>query len=280
MPTPTDYSKWDAIGADSDDEATASSDPSHASKLTEQQYIMLLLTTWLSEAVPDLSDAEAAHLVRFVALQDRQKSDATQTRATIVDLVDGTKQTELKQDALLDLCLLAKERQEGTAEDSKEGSDVQAHAAASRVLMLATGALNTLGACRSETSARKFFDKLAADEASSNRLDEIDDRAGSARAGQLAAKYQTFGFATDALRVWSKEGGGMEFNDPGPAGRAHAATAAKVQAALPPPFSVKRAAWRLARGMSRHVLLVCGGLLIRYLLSLWRAWGDNDSREL
>lgn len=146
--TPLDYSRFDKLATElnSDDEDCDDTkfvkDMQRKSQLLAQHDAMFLLVGWTAKAIPKLSDVETTRLVRFVATCDKAVTIDKVKRFTGIAEFYRTECSFNKpdQDALLRLCHFA-QRRVGDAKDANE------RLAASRVLLLAMGALNTLSCC-------------------------------------------------------------------------------------------------------------------------------------
>jgi hypothetical protein len=151
------YSKWDSIDCSDDEvddtdnaEAIARKDPKSAGVLLAQHEAMMRLVGWLSEAAPDLPDPEMAHVVRFIATQDKVVCpDSVKRHAAVAKFMTeepcpGGGVWVPPVEALVALAHLAERR------TNADGIEADEKIAGGRVLLLVMGALNTLQACEVE----------------------------------------------------------------------------------------------------------------------------------
>ena len=184
------YDKWNSIGDDDSDvedletpEAIAKKHPETAGKMLAQHEAMMRLVGWIAEGVPELPDKEMAHLVRFVATQDKVICpDSVKRHAAIAKFLmeepgpDGAAWTP-PMSALIKLCHYA-ERQ-----TNADGVNAEDRTAMSRTLILAMSALNTLGAAKEEGGIHKLCAALE-----------------NEPSGALAKRYEQFVYARDLVR--------------------------------------------------------------------------------
>ena len=255
-----DYRRWENladIDEDEDDRATAANNPSQASKLFEQNHSMVLATSLLWEAAPHLTDDESVLLIRFIATQDRGSAKSNVGCADAICGMLESKATPLPRSALVDLCLLVKERLDAAKDDKA------VRAAMGRVLMLVTGALNTVAACDScKGGAPAFFALL--------------DREPT---GAVAARYEGYGFAKECLDAWTTAGGKanatMGKANPAAADLGSASGAAEAGGLAESPW------WKIARTTGRQLLLIGAVYVFKQLYGWFQSNGEGaDRREL
>ena len=145
--TPMNYAKFDKIAADlnSDDEDIDDdtvSNMQRKSQLLAQHDAMFLLVGWINRACPKMADLALTKLVRYCAATDKVVQPDKKKRFEAISKLLGEvgAMEEADHDALLRLCHFVQRR----VGDSKDAAE---RLAASRLLLLSMGALNTLGCC-------------------------------------------------------------------------------------------------------------------------------------
>ena len=183
------YDKWNNIGDDSDDEdantpeAIAKKHPETAGKMLAQHEAMMRLVGWIAESVPELPDKDMAHLVRFIATQDKVICpDSVKRHVAIAKFLteepapDGAAWTP-PMSALIKLCHYAEKQ------TNADGVSAEDRTAFSRTLILAMSALNTLGACKAEGGIHTLAAALESDPN-----------------GAMAKRYEQYVYARDLVR--------------------------------------------------------------------------------
>ena len=192
MPSAVNYSKWDALAAELDDEDDAAAARAAAARgaqkavpqpgsaeykasVDHHKMSVALMADW-TKAATGLDDEKTAHLLAFVTTQHSGVHPDNRVRAgEIVGFVESRGAPALK-----DVRALTRH----AARVTDEGADQAERNQGVRVLDVAAGALNTLAAAEAHGGMRAMFDVLARD-----------------GDGDVARKYLDNGFAKEELRA-------------------------------------------------------------------------------
>lgn len=171
----TDYSKWDMLDDDSDDERLASQFVTEVAKHNHGASLGVI-KEWIEESSPFLEPEAASCLLDFVRVQHRgiHETNVTVRHQEVTAFLEKA-QAEGRPSmlhTLLDLCSHCH------AQIAKEERKAQAE----RMLPVVMSALNTLWATEWEGGARALYEKM---------LREPD--------GRVATKFKAYGYATDCV---------------------------------------------------------------------------------
>lgn len=181
---PVDYSKWDFVDSDEDDEEPKrppAPTPSYVDRRAHHDESQQLIAAWLREADGRLSEPELARLMKFIAVQHRGIHETNVMRhQEIVAFLEAAAAagTMPSLHVLLNLGRLCKER--------LDGADKTVAGQAERILLVAMGAINTLAACDAEGGARALFEKLL-------RPADADERG-------VVEAYKNFMYAVEVVK--------------------------------------------------------------------------------
>ena len=179
---PINYDKFDKIASDyerdDEEEIKAKKDaaPERKMKLMAQHDAMFMMIGWLAKAVPSLDNVETTRLVKYIATCDKVVTENRKTRLNgVADFVrTDCADKKPNQKALVSLCYFAEKM-------LNEAGGANERLAATRVLLIVMGALNTMIASDDHGGADKLEVALEED-------------------AELAKEFEEYAWATAEIR--------------------------------------------------------------------------------